>query len=612
MEYLDEIFAPAEDDEEFQDKMRRATEAMAKQCADMCGKHVTMIVLADATASMQDYIRKTNGGVMSLFRALTGDLGCTVTVGVVAYRDPVDKVDEDVHVVLPLTSSKTTFHRFMSSLKARGGGDEAEDWAGGMALVNEMIRTASPSTVLLCHVADAAAHGFCRGEDNHANDVERERLRHEMRTLRDTVPDDFEYLLFPVGSRSDSMVADFERMVTEECGADWVHSKMRTCKGERFEISFTSNVFDSVVRPPPGGAAARHDVLALLGLNEGAVTTSPLALLRVQTRDVTTPADLKQFAKDLQQYASPTDIRASFHSSFLGFTKHLVPPPTTEGVVYSTDTVVTVEPTAFAHGAERHAFRAQRWTNVPKETQDELCTDAAGLDTFKSGEELIFKVARVPRPPGFTESKMAVHVAAMGMAALFNSLRDRLTATLSPIKVVAPIVLSFPGDTTRMKKPTQSAFVQTKRLQDEAFLVERRLPDGDFVKIVDNAGRRNSGLLAYDARYRTADAWILVCAACTRMAYVPSDLQGVLTADGTLHLTDLAATCGNPLAFQESGTNLGDTALRTLVKGAFESFQTHPAHAELFGDRGIFKDAYAYFEAQTKHVHLVSRKRPRA
>ena len=81
--------------------------------------------------------------------------------------------------------------------------------------------------------------------------------------------------------------------------------------------------------------------------------------------------------------------------------------------------------------------------------------------------------------------------------------------------------------------------------------------------------------------------------------YVPSDLQGTLDcslARPVLTLTDLAATCANPLAFQESRTNLGEPVLRKMVHEAYVAFKDDPKFVELFGPSGLLKNKYTVLE----------------
>jgi hypothetical protein len=102
----------------FADRMRQASEEMTKLFAERtAGKDVWLVVLIDATSSMDVVMRQACGGVMSMFRALRHDLGCTLQVGIVAYRDPVD-CETDTHDTF-------AFHGAAQARRLRGTGQEA-------------------------------------------------------------------------------------------------------------------------------------------------------------------------------------------------------------------------------------------------------------------------------------------------------------------------------------------------------------------------------------------------------------------------------------------------------------------------------------------------------
>lgn len=608
-----------EADLSYEERRRRADEASATivQSYLTDDKPVSVVMIVDATSSMDRSIRSSCSGMLSIRRTLHEE--CPVNVGVVAYRDPVD-VPTDTHEVLKLTDSGTALCEFLKKIKATGGGDTPEDVAGALetALAQLFPDVPAGDAVILCHVTDAPPHGLhLPGEaDNHPD--ERDRLVEALRALKAAVPADFEYLLFPVGSSSAYWIDAYRGLVAEAVGdAGWMREHVRVCKATDFALSFRSSVFESATRSGGGGAtttAGVADAPALLGLStvEGVDDGLRLAVLHADIQEVATPTDVPGFVRDLTNYAKPTESRTAFDGSFFGFARHFGPvapvlPSSLSGTTRgAADTLVAVHAKPFEHGGERLAFHAQRWTGLSEEEQRSLYTDVALLDELcrhddgREKERMVVKVPLVPREAGFVESKMAVHLAAMGMAELFNKIVARLGWTFPTIEVLAPSKITFPPEAARVKKPDQRVFVQTKTKLEKVELFAERHLAGDYVKLVKNNGRRNDALFEHATEYHVADAWVLMCAYVTAMNYVPADIQGVL--DGrTLRLTDLAAACRNSLAFAESGTNGGDAAVRVLVRDAHRAFQgAYPVRfAEMFGPTGYFKDAADYFAKET-------------
>ena len=630
--------APHKETISHEDKMQHALQKCKTLLESQTGKNVTMLVFIDATSSMERNIRRTRGGIMSMYRALQ-DMGCALRVGGVAYRDPVDCPTADEHTVIPVTGSKLQFHNAMKAVKAKGGGDGAEDWAGGMEKLNVLLDDVpTGDAVIFCHVSDAPPHGLHSGyvDDNHNTEEQRDRLRQSLLTLQSKLPEDFEYLYFPVDNQ-EKHANNYRRFLAETLGTEWVRNYFRVTASHDFELSFVSSVFESVTRSSgtSTGIVPATDVLNMLDLEgvlkEEATTSSKVdktAFLRVKVDYIEAPKDCQVMCRDLMEYGTAVASAERAAITFHGFLRHVI--PTTAKVTptslhgerdFTSDTVLDVERHAFAHGKERFAFAATLYDKVSNEMQEKMCTDAEAICELKRDDSkpVVVKLARIPREVGFSESKMAVHVAAMGMAKLWQEhVNYMIWNHFYRLRILAPMAITFPEGKVRMMKQDRP-FIQTNKLKDLTVLAESRLPDGgDFVKFITNDGTRNTAVCErLQTAADTVDAFILFCAIFTRMKYVPSDIQGMVDRSRVLWLTDLAATCSNPLAFQESGTNLGEMALRRIVKVAFQAFRSRPHFAEVFGPTGRFKNAGEWLDKETKDVKLivpkarsVKRKRP--
>jgi hypothetical protein len=77
--------------------------------------------------------------------------------GAIFYRDKIDS-PSDENTFFPLTDNMETLRSQIESVRASGGGDEAEDWVEGYRLATNNIAWRE-GTRLIIHIADAGAHG---------------------------------------------------------------------------------------------------------------------------------------------------------------------------------------------------------------------------------------------------------------------------------------------------------------------------------------------------------------------------------------------------------------------------------------------------------------------
>ena len=607
---LTDLFNPR--DTTFDDRLRMVSESMKRHIDKIeSGATVHLVVMIDATQSMTPYLNKSRGLVSGLFRSLKVDMMSELNVAVVAYRDPVDD-PEHSHVQFEFTTKKTVFLSNMKDIGCIGGADRAEDVAGGFQLVNDLLETIDdvPDTILVCHVTDAPAHGVCEGrDDNHDTDDERSRLQTQLTRLSEhskRCTGNFQYMFFPVADMSRYEINLYRKFVASHLGNSWVHDNMRVCETDDFQVAFASSIFESVSSTSAKKDVTMNPFASALGLSmpDASVTDVKHAfVLKAHISTIALPSDTSAFLRALTAYTSPPTSNVSFLGSFSSFSRACVPPPP---LVHKdcAKTLLRLETNAFSHGAERAVFHARVWSDLDDKTLEHLATvddETHWQPELCASETMVVKVPISGAvPSGFTESKMAVHVPAMVLATVYNSMVKSAKCDAPMIQVAPPTVLSFPETTTRIKKSSSSVFVQTKKLQGQVVLVEPKL-SGKYFKMWDNAGRLNS--LAFDAMpdLDYLFAYVLISYVLTKGTYVPSDLQGVVEQkDGvcTIHLTDLAATCSNPLAFEDSCTNFGEPVLRKMVRIALERFESHPTFPLLFGkEKGLLKNAHLLFDS---------------
>lgn len=590
---------------DFEEKIAKATAAMTAVLEANQGKHVHLLVFQDMTQSMEHLMKKTRAGMASVVNALQ-DLECTLTIAVVGYRDPVDKCD-DTHSVLEWTGDVDKFSRFMAECKARGGGDDAEDWAGGMQIAQRLMQEVpKDETAILCHVADAPAHGLADGRmDNHDNDHERSRLIDQVAMLKEAVPEDFEYILFPM--HGDLKLKPMRDLYERATSKDWVDTVLRTLHGDDFTAGFVSSIVESSMRSRTDKVTAPPDIIRTLGLathvrdHSEADPTRTLDLFGARVRTVSAPEsrDMRAFVSSLKYYATPVYTPEALSVSFHGFARFMAAPVVNskprpaELEVRSVDTandVIRVQEHPFARGGERLAFAACLIREVPEKLLEsaklnpELLAQAPGVP-----EDIVFKVPRRASCPAFAESKMAVQLAALGMAQMYNALLDKHSIELPGIEVLAPMAVTFPDDGARVKKPGASFCFQAKSLEGEVVMAEPAIPrDAGFFKYINNDGRRNTALNT--ELTQTIDAFVLFCAYLTDCNYVPTDIQGA-RVDGKVMLTDFAAACRNHLAFEEAGTNLGSAVVDKVVHDSRRALLDTTIYSIMFDANGICKHA---------------------
>ena len=117
-----------------------------------------ILFIVDATGSMGSYIiaaKEETKNISNQLRQKYPDK--MFQYGYIFYRDPIDS-SGDEHEVIDLTDNVNSFPEKIGKIKATGGGDMPEDWAGAYKLANENISWRNGIKMII-HLTDAGAHG---------------------------------------------------------------------------------------------------------------------------------------------------------------------------------------------------------------------------------------------------------------------------------------------------------------------------------------------------------------------------------------------------------------------------------------------------------------------
>ena len=140
-------------------------EKQYKQYNKIQSKEVDIVYLIDATGSMSAEINAAKENVINIFEELTKNYkDYNFQFGSVFYRDKIDvKSDKDEY--FQFTKDMKDLQKKIGKIKAYGGGDGPEDWAGGYEIALNDMKWRN-GIKLIIHIADDGAHGekFSRGD----------------------------------------------------------------------------------------------------------------------------------------------------------------------------------------------------------------------------------------------------------------------------------------------------------------------------------------------------------------------------------------------------------------------------------------------------------------
>jgi hypothetical protein len=134
-------------------------------------KHnMDILFVIDATGSMQNAIDAAREKASDLaFELHINNRVANFTFGCVCYRDPVD-APSDKHEFIDLDPRVAALTVWLESIKAVGGGDEPEDYAGALEIAFSGKITWRDGRHALIWMADAPAHGTMFGGTARHND----------------------------------------------------------------------------------------------------------------------------------------------------------------------------------------------------------------------------------------------------------------------------------------------------------------------------------------------------------------------------------------------------------------------------------------------------------
>ena len=138
------------------------------------GGEFDIVYMIDATGSMGNYLKAAKDQCLNISNELQNKFkDFSFKFGGVFYRDPID-CPNDKNEMIDLSDDVLSLKFFISCVKPFGGGDEAEDWAGGYELAINHIKWRN-GLKLIIHICDADGHGkeYTKSEDHHPDEGEK-------------------------------------------------------------------------------------------------------------------------------------------------------------------------------------------------------------------------------------------------------------------------------------------------------------------------------------------------------------------------------------------------------------------------------------------------------
>ena len=173
--------------------------------------------LIDATGSMSPYIEAAKleaKNISNEFKKLYPAVN--FQYGYIFYRDPVDSKN-DIHEIINLTDNVNSLPEQINKIRAYGGGDTPEDWAGGYRKLNNEIKWRNGKKIII-HITDTGAHG-------------------KRFTLNDKYPEEEQKLYDELDRCAANNIKIFGYMIKEECRNSFDECKIYyQKKGQPFEV----------------------------------------------------------------------------------------------------------------------------------------------------------------------------------------------------------------------------------------------------------------------------------------------------------------------------------------------------------------------------------------
>jgi len=120
-----------------------------------------LLFLVDATGSMSGAIEDVKTDIVYIAVNLLKKKGMEnydLSLAAIFYRDPIDS-NYDIHEIFDFDKNALNFKNFTMNIRADGGEDWPEDWAGAFNL-SKYLSWQNDSLKFIVHIADAPAHGL--------------------------------------------------------------------------------------------------------------------------------------------------------------------------------------------------------------------------------------------------------------------------------------------------------------------------------------------------------------------------------------------------------------------------------------------------------------------
>lgn len=207
------------------------------------GKSVDLCIVMDCTGSMGAWISQAHS---KLVRCAQEEMNLEVRVAFVAYRDHCCGRDRLETLNFIDASDITRLQNFISSrCSAKGGGDHPEDVAGGLNAALMLSWSDAPNK-LVCHFADAPAHGrkYCDDGDSYPDGcplgLDPQQL---VEQLASQVSANYYFINCECGSTTAKMVRIFREVYKLFPGRDFNEYKLGTDSAQ-----FLSTMVETVAR----------------------------------------------------------------------------------------------------------------------------------------------------------------------------------------------------------------------------------------------------------------------------------------------------------------------------------------------------------------------------
>lgn len=622
---------------EYFDKIDRRKEATAKILESMkkSDKPFLMVFLIDATSSMGDYMATARQVVTSLVKTLDEQMpGCVLNLLAVLYRDPLEGKEgalENSHVTF-MTSDEKVFREKLNNQRAMGGGDVAEDVAGGFELLNNAIQDLDKNQLLrVFHILDAPAHGFCDGlhSDYHDTNEQRERLRQAINAFTGLMQQfqEPEYHYFGV-STIDSLEAfktNMRNMIASNLphGSD-IYRIFKWCNPTQdFSGTLAASTFASVTATSKLPDLDDEFALGLTknsckddfekyGLNyygddDEKNTTHPyptesnIVIFGASLKNIQIPSNPVAFTKSLNEYVAPPKISLDevFTAKWNWWSQFHKANGKRKVATLETDdkeennTLCFIESKTLARGTENVAVHAQIFTGLDDDTMAKVkgMTRSAWVkDSIPEVSESCVVKFHLARQQNLSQ-QLELTVVLQFLANKFKALTEEHRLRFVNITILSPSVLQLTSNSSVMSKG-KSVFISPRRTAkfDYSLLVEKSLLpySAKFTKWMNNAGIRCSTHMDPDLEPKkyieetcALDAFTLYVWRFTRGNMVPSDYQGKFvkkdeferlgkSLDSAFLLTDGAISAKNIDCF--GITNLGPVAVHEIAAKAYDTF----------------------------------------